>query len=43
MSNKKESNIVLYTDSTPNGLKMTMALEELGIVRMNSVLYKSNS
>jgi glutathione S-transferase len=26
-----ESNLVLYTDATPNGIKITIALEELGI------------
>lgn len=26
-------NVVLYTDHTPNGIKISIALEELGIVR----------
>ncbi|KAK4917916.1 Glutathione S-transferase 2 [Elasticomyces elasticus] len=28
---QKQSNITLYTDSTPNGIKISMALEELGL------------
>ena len=31
MSNAKQSNLVLYTDATPNGLKASIALEELGL------------
>lgn len=29
---KQARNIVLYTDSTPNGIKASIALEELGLV-----------
>lgn len=32
MSDAKRPNIILYTDSTPNGIKISIALEELGIV-----------
>lgn len=31
MSDTKRPNITLYTDSTPNGIKASMALEELGL------------
>jgi len=31
MTDPKRPNIVLYTDSTPNGIKISMALEELGL------------
>lgn len=37
----KTSNIVLYTDATPNGLKASMALEELGIVRDTSRIQRT--
>lgn len=32
MAESKKSNITLYTDSTPNGIKISIALEELGLV-----------
>lgn len=32
MSETKRPNITLYTDATPNGIKISVALEELGIV-----------
>jgi glutathione S-transferase len=31
MADQKRPNITLYTDSTPNGLKASIALEELGL------------
>jgi len=31
VSRMADSNIILYTDSTPNGIKISMALEELGL------------
>lgn len=35
MTDIKRPDITLYTDSTPNGIKISIALEELGLVRIN--------
>ena len=35
MSEAKRPNITLYTDSTPNGIKISIALEELGLVSLS--------
>jgi len=35
MSSPPKSNIILYTDQTPNGIKISIALEELGLVSLN--------
>lgn len=32
MGESKRPDITLYTDSTPNGIKISIALEELGLV-----------
>ena len=34
MASKKTPNITLYTAQTPNGIKISMALEELGLVHL---------